>query len=243
MLRAVLFDLDDTLLGNSMDTFLPAYFEALTRYMHHLIPPERLMRKLRRGTDAMNNDRSHTRTNQEAFVSVFYSALDHDRAGLEMAFERFYVEEFPRLQPLTRRRSEARFLVSSALEHRLQVAVATNPLFPRIAVEQRLAWAGVPVDEFSYALVTTYETMHTTKSSPLYYQEILERLDVRPDRALMVGDNWDMDVVPASSVGLNVYWISDRDEVPASPSSLIGCGTLSELWAAVDERGWAFGRD
>ena len=40
MLKAILFDLDDTLLGNSMDTFIPAYFQALTRYVAEWIPPD-----------------------------------------------------------------------------------------------------------------------------------------------------------------------------------------------------------
>ena len=56
MLKAVLFDLDDTLLGNAMDTFLPAYFQALTRYLDHLIPPERLMADLMQATKVMNGD-------------------------------------------------------------------------------------------------------------------------------------------------------------------------------------------
>lgn len=240
MFRAVLFDLDDTLLGNSMDTFLPAYFRALTRHLAHLVPPERLMRELQRGTKAMNADDNQDCTNEEAFASAFYPALERDRSTLELAFEQFYVEEFPKLRSLTYRRPEARSLVSSAFEQGLQVAVATNPLFPRIAVEQRLAWAGVPVDEFGYALVTTYETMHATKSSTSYYREILDRLGVRAGDTLMVGDNWDMDIAPASSVGLHAYWITERDEVPASSLSLVGCGTLAELRALVDEQSWTF---
>jgi FMN phosphatase YigB (HAD superfamily) len=42
-IRAVLFDLDDTLLENSMDRFLKAYFGLLTPNMAHLIPPEKFI--------------------------------------------------------------------------------------------------------------------------------------------------------------------------------------------------------
>lgn len=238
MLRAVLFDLDDTLLGNPMDIFLPAYFRALTCYLDHLVPPKRLIDELMRATRAMNADFDETTTNEEVFASVFYPALELDRSTLELAFERFYAKEFPKLRDLTRRRPEARSLVKWAVEQGLQVAVATNPLFPRLAVEQRLAWAGVPVDEFDYALVTTYETMHATKSHTAYYREILDRLDRRPEECLMVGDSWDMDVIPASSVGVHVYWVTERDAVSASPPSLVGYGTLSELWTRVNAQGW-----
>jgi FMN phosphatase YigB (HAD superfamily) len=236
MLKAVCFDLDDTLLGNSMDTFLPAYFQALTRYLDHLVPPERLLAQLMRATEAMNAHRNRHITNEEAFASVFYPAVKRDRSTLERVFERFYVEEFPKLRSLTHRRPEARPLVAWALKRELQVAVATNPLFPRVAVEQRLAWAGVSVDDFDYALVTTYENMHATKSHPAYDREILGRLTRRPGECLMVGDSWEMDVLPASSVGLHVYWVTDGGEVPSRDPSLAGHGTLAALWATVKAR-------
>jgi FMN phosphatase YigB (HAD superfamily) len=238
MLRAVLFDLDDTLLGNAMDTFLPAYFQALTRYLDHLIPPERLMADLMRATKVMNDNHHPKRTNEEAFASVFYPALQQDRSTVESAFKRFYAEEFPRLRRLTRRRPEAHSLVTSALKQGLQVAIATNPMFPRVAVEERLAWAGVPVEQFDYALVTTYENMHATKAHLAYYREILEKLERRPGECLMVGDSWRMDVVPASAVGLPVYWLTEENELPSPNASLVGRGTLADLWEAVQTRGW-----
>jgi FMN phosphatase YigB (HAD superfamily) len=243
MPRAVLFDLDDTLLGNSMDVFLPAYFKALTRHLRNLVPPQRLLNELMRATDAMNAGHHARLTNEEVFASVFYPAMDPDRATLERAFEGFYAEAFPRLRSLTKRRPEARSLVTSAIEHGLQVVVATNPLFPRTAVEQRLAWAGVSVQDFDYALVTTYENMHATKASASYYSEILEHVSAQPSRALMVGDSWEMDIVPASTIGLPVYWTTEGDEVPSSIASLVGRGTLSDLWALVDAHGWTLGAD
>ncbi len=233
MLRAVLFDLDDTLLGNSMDVFLPAYFRALTQYCGHLISPERLIAQLMHGTEAMDANHNRHLTNEEAFAAAFYPALDLDRSTLEPVFRRFYAEEFPRLQTLTRRRPEARRLVEWAFGRGLQVAVATNPLFPRVAVEHRLVWAGVPVEEFDYALVTTYENMHATKSHPAYYREILGRLGRRPEECLMVGDSWEMDALPASSVGMSVYWISDEAQPPGSDVALVGHGSLTALWETV----------
>lgn len=237
MLRAVLFDLDDTLLGNSMDSFLPAYFGALTRHLDHLVPSKRLISELMRATEAMNANHRPGATNEEAFAAVFYPALEPDRATLERAFEQFYTEAFPKLRALTRRRPGARSLVEWAIEQGLQVVVATNPLFPRVAVEQRLAWAGVPVDEVDYALVTTYENMHATKSHVAYYKEILERLDRRPSQCLMVGDNWEKDIVPASSIGIRVYWVTDDAKPPTSQVSLEGHGTLEELWETVKTQG------
>jgi FMN phosphatase YigB (HAD superfamily) len=239
MLRAVLFDLDDTLLANSMDAFLPAYFQALTRYLEPMVAPGHLTASLMQATKVMDQHLDRALTNEEAFASAFYPQLDYDRAGLESAFERFYAEEFPKLRRLTRLRPEARLLVESALAAGLQVGVATNPMFPRVAVEERLAWAGVPVEQIGYALVTTYENMHATKSHHDYYREIAEVLRRRPGECLMVGDSWNMDIVPASTVGFHVYWVSKQRQ-PAPPGvRLVGRGTLADLWAHVQGDGWS----
>ena len=236
MLKAILFDLDDTLLGNSMDTFVPAYFQALTRYMARLIPPERLVAELLRCTKAMEANDGTGPTNEECFATAFFPALGHDPDKLEPIFERFYAREFPKLRALTRTLPQARPLVEWAFERGLQVVIATNPLFPRSPVEQRLEWAGVPVTEFDYALVTTYENMHATKAHPAYYSEILARLDRQPGECLMVGDDWGRDIAPAASVGIPVYWIAGQSDAPPTDDPpLVGQGTLADLWEQVSD--------
>jgi FMN phosphatase YigB (HAD superfamily) len=239
MLKAVLFDLDDTLLGNPMDQFMPAYFLALTRFLDGVIAAERLIGDLMRATRAMNAKHSPELTNEEVFASVFYPLLGKDSSRVRAGLEQFYEQEFPNLRHMARRRPEARKLVRSALEHGLQVAVATNPMFPRVAVEERLAWAGVPVEDFDYALVTTLENMHATKAHLLYYQEILEKLGRRPGGCLMVGDSWSLDIDPAAALGLRAFWITEADKLPAQHASLVGWGTLTDLWANVQAEGWA----
>lgn len=114
------------------------------------------------------------------------------------------------------------------------MVIATNPLFPRTAIEQRLQWAGVGADEFSYALVTTYEIMHASKQHPAYYREILGRIKREPGECLMVGDDWGWDVLPTTRLGLSAWWIAGPGAVrPSEPASLLGQGSLAELWEKV----------
>jgi FMN phosphatase YigB (HAD superfamily) len=40
MLKTILLDLDDTLLDNKMERFLPAYFQRLGQYMSDTLSPE-----------------------------------------------------------------------------------------------------------------------------------------------------------------------------------------------------------
>jgi len=250
MLKAILFDLDDTLLGNSMDSFIPAYFQALAQHMSHLIQPDRLIAALMRSTAvAMANDGTGP-TNEQAFAAAFYPELGHEPDELIPHFERFYAQEFPKLRSLTCRIPNSRSLVEWAFEQGLQVAIATNPLFPRVAVEERLGWAGVPLTEFNYALVTTYENMHATKPHPSYYREILAVLGREPAESLMVGDNWEHDILPATSVGIPCYWISAVVDRPAPSGSvqgdtsglLVGRGSMADLWAWA-KAGWVSSGD
>ena len=79
----------------------------------------------------------------------------------------------------------------------MEVVIATNPLFTRIALEQRLKWANIPVSEFNYSLVAAFEVMHAAKPHPEYYHEILDHLGGKPEEGLMVGDDWERDIAPA----------------------------------------------
>jgi FMN phosphatase YigB (HAD superfamily) len=243
-LKALLLDLDDTLIDNSMDTFIPAYFSALESFVASVIDPKRFIEKLLHATRAMDRNDGSGPSNEEVFAATFYPALGVSREELEPVLGRFYAEAFPRLEPLTRPRPAAPKIVEWANNRDLQVVVATNPLFPRTAIEQRMAWGGVGVDRFDYDLVTVYENCHATKSSPAYFEEIVDQLGRRPEECVMVGDNWGWDVMCAGEAGIPAYWIApDGAPEPYPAAAIVGRGDLdSFLAAALDgtlEAGWA----
>ena len=163
MIQAVLFDLDDTLLGNNIDAFMQRYFDLLARYAQPVMPREPFLRQLLASTKATMMNTDTAVTNREVFWREFCRLSQRDRVELEPFFHHFYETDFHYLQPVTHCRPAARQLVQYCRDQGVTVVVATNPLFPRVAIEKRLEWAGVPVAEFSYALVTTYENMHATK--------------------------------------------------------------------------------
>jgi HAD superfamily hydrolase (TIGR01549 family) len=57
------------------------------------------------------------------------------------------------------------------------------------------------VDEFEYAFVPSFASVHFGKPQPEYYAELLARTGKRPAEALMVGDDWKNDIVPATLAG------------------------------------------
>jgi hypothetical protein len=101
-----------------------------------------------------------------------------------------------------------------------------------------MAWGGLPIEETPVGLVTTLDTMHFGKPQPHYYAEIVARLDIDPGEALMVGDDWENDMVGASKAGLHTFWITDNSNVPPDGAvSLSGQGSLADFIHCVSQ-GW-----
>ena len=224
-IQAILFDLDGTLLDANMDIFLPRYFEALTAHVAHLIPPDRLISCLMQATEAMvTNDGSGI--NQEVFAAAFYPLVGHSRQELEPIFADFYANDFPRLRQHTRRKPEAQQVVQAAFDRGYDVVIATNPLFPAAAVEQRMEWAGVA--GFAYRLVTTYENSRAAKPNLLYYQQILTTIDHPPGACLVVGDE-DMDMVAAHLGCLTFLIPGPRTKLSPTTPAPTYRGTLADL--------------
>lgn len=237
MIQSLLLDLDDTLLGNEVTVFMRRYFGLLSAYARPHFDEATFLPQLMQATRSMIRDTNPTMTNDQVFWNEFESLTGGRRAELEPFFQGFYETEFIRLKSSTTPRPAAVALVRSALDCGLSVVVATNPLFPRIAIEQRLEWAGLPVADNAFTLVTSYENMHASKPQPAYYREILAAIGAEPSRALMVGDDWINDISPAAEVGLWTYWIAPDDATPPDATPVSGRGTIDALAERV-AAGW-----
>lgn len=232
-LRAILFDLDGTLLENDMGTFLPPYFQRLSAHVSHIMPPEPFLQHLMRATHVMIENDGRM-TNEELFAAAFYPKVGHSREELEPVLMDFYATVFPTLRSFTRRKPEARRAVQAAFDLGYEVVIATNPLFPATAIEQRLDWAGVA--DFPYSLVTTYENSHACKPNLLYFEEILEKLGRPAEECLVVGDEA-MDMV-AAKLGCVTFLIpGPRTDLGPDVPPPTYSGTLSDVIALSSRRG------
>jgi FMN phosphatase YigB (HAD superfamily) len=84
--------------------------------------------------------------------------------------------------------------------------LATNPLFPAVATESRIRWAGLAPGDF--ALYTTYENIGCCKPNLAYYAEILRRMALVGSECLMVGNDVGEDMV-AETLGMKVFLLTD----------------------------------
>ena len=89
----------------------------------------------------------------------------------------------------------------------LRVALATNPIFPAVATESRIRWAGLEPEDFE--LYTTYESNGYCKPNPAYYREVAAKLGVDPAQCLMVGNDVEEDMEAAEQTGMRVFLLTD----------------------------------
>ncbi|MBL8088862.1 MAG: DinB family protein [Anaerolineales bacterium] len=226
MTLTLLLDLDDTLLNTNLQSFVPAYFQALANELAPQITPTVMFRALIAGTQKMNESTDFTKTLREVFDEEFYPQIDVERGKLDSAIENFYDNIFPTLQNLTSPKEGAKEFVEWAFAQGFRIAIATDPLLPTKATHHRLRWAGFEPNQFE--IVSTYENFHFSKTYPAYYAEVLGLMGWADNPILMVGNDLDRDIIPAKRLGLKTYLV---DAEPASQSGLEAdsAGSLSGL--------------
>lgn len=225
MISAVLFDMDGTLLDIDIEDFLRAYFGVLGPVIAGVIGAEETSTGLQAviaGTEAMSALHPGV-TNRDAFNSKFMELTGCDLSAPEAdkAINRFYCDVFPTLRAGHGPREGARAAVEAAAGLGLRRALATNPIFPRQAIVERLSWAGFAPEEFD--LVTSYENMRACKPSHDYFLQVADSLGVDPRDCIMVGDDPLLDLA-AADVGMRTFYVG-----PAQRTSASWSGSLADL--------------
>jgi FMN phosphatase YigB (HAD superfamily) len=201
----LLLDLDDTLLDTNMGQFLPAYFQALAKHLGQWVNPEVMLSALMSGTQLMLANEDPSMTLQQVFEQDFYPKLGINKEKLREVIDDFYDNAFRLLGSLTSQRPGAYELVDWADAKGYRIVIATDPIFPRKAVYERIRWAGLDPDRFE--LISSYESFHFTKSHPAYYAELLGRLGWPDGPVLMAGNDEERDLVRAQELGLVTYQV------------------------------------
>ena len=202
-ITTVLFDLDGTLLPiPDQSVFVKFYFGSLSKKLANFgYEPKSLVNAVWAGIDSMiKND--GTKTNEEAFWNCFCGLVGGKKASHKKLFEDYYKNEFIEAKNACGFNPQSLEVVRKIKEMGLKVVLATNPIFPRIATEKRIKWAGLSPDLFE--IVTTYENSTFCKPNLEYYKEIISKLGVKPEECLMVGNDVSEDMV-AKKLNINVF--------------------------------------
>ncbi|MGB7338097.1 MAG: HAD-IA family hydrolase [Phototrophicaceae bacterium] len=206
MIKAVLLDLDNTLLLNPDREFAQAFMAIFERHFQSAGFVDS-SQKLRKAIQKMSDYQAGNRSNYQTLVDTLSDGV---RSDTEAILERFYDEVFPQLKPCITPVAGAAKLIYRLREMGVAIVIATNPIYPERAIRQRMEWAQLPNDDDFYSLITSADNMHFAKPDPAYYAEILGRVGIEPDEAIMVGDSMRNDILPAQQVGLQTCYIGEN---------------------------------
>ena len=205
-MKAVLFDLDGTLLPMDQEVFVKDYLKRMAAFLApHGYDPERLVKAVWMGTGAMVKNDGASR-NEDLFWRMFDGVMEKDTSQDSALFDEFYRGEFQKSKNSCGFQPAAAPAVREIRDMGYRVILATNPLFPAIATQSRIRWAGLEPEDFE--LVTTYENARFCKPNPEYYREILGKLSLDASDCLMVGNDVTEDMV-AETLGMGVFLLTD----------------------------------
>ena len=208
MIKYIFFDLDGTMLPMDQDEFIKIYFTELSKRFCPVlgIDAETLIKSVWKATTAMiKND--GTEPNINVFWKVFAKLCGTRVLDYIKDFDNFYVNEFNECKSVCRYNPNVPETIKVLKSKGYRLVAATNPLFPAVATNNRLTWAGVSKDDF--ALVTTYENSGSCKPNPAYFKEIMDRLNAEPEECMMIGNDVDEDILASGSVGISSYLVTD----------------------------------
>ena len=205
-LRCVLFDLDGTLLPMDQEEFTKAYFHQLAKKLGPRgYEPKGLVDAIWAGTAAMVKNDGQC-SNEEAFWQRFTQIYGPKAQEDKPVFEDFYANEFQLARDVCGFTPRAAQTVAAIRSMGYRVALATNPIFPSVATESRIRWAGLEPKYFE--LYTTYENSSRCKPNPAYFADVAESLHLAPESCLMVGNDAQEDTA-AAQVGMKVFLLTD----------------------------------
>lgn len=210
-MKAVFFDLDGTLLGMDNDAFAGIYLPALFKaaFAPAGIPFEKFTEAIFlpiRSMAAHPDPQIHN-------LQQFYNAMGALLPEADMEVLSGRIDEFYRSPAYddcirgTSVREPMKEAVRLLAERGFRIAVCTNPLFPRLAIEKRIAWAQLDIGTFDF--VTFAEETHAIKPNPEYYREVLRRCPgLSAADCMMVGNDVEEDMI-AATLGMQTYLIRD----------------------------------
>lgn len=138
-------------------------------------------------------------------------------------------------------RSAAQLWAAAAMNefHRLRVQVTPHPEAADLlaALGQRYRLAAItngnihlkrqPLAGYFSVAIAAGELL-TPKPDPKAFLTALARLNVAPEHAMHVGDSWEEDVLPAQQLGMHAVWISETC-VDALPEGVYQIAHIKEL--------------
>ena len=224
-LSTILFDLDGTLVDLQRRGLELRFMLRAFRRFAPAIRPWHFRRDFWQAAERLQVHGTD-KTNYEVFLETLGAHSRVDLPALDRIVREFLVHDFPHLSDRFVPIPGGRETLELARRLGYRVVLATNPVWPLDAVQTRLHAGGL--DGFTFDFISHSEVMTRCKPDPHYYRELLERLRVRGEECLMIGNDPRKDL-PAKDAGIGTFLIGMHPPDPRMDAS----GTLEDLRARI----------
>jgi len=216
MIKAILFDMDGTLLRCDTYAMINAYLQALSIFAAERtnIDPRLIAKAVMLGAEAMvqNGGRGY---NIDRFMDAFCRKTGLP-AEVSEFFSQYYIERYDDLACFANQDARTHGVIAAAKARGFALVLATSPLLPELAARKRMRWIGL--DEEDFSLITHCDNMHYCKPDPGYFLEIGEMLGLAPNEMAVVGNDG-KDDAGAVVAGMPLFLLKGYDialdEAPA----------------------------
>ncbi|AGB42119.1 haloacid dehalogenase superfamily enzyme, subfamily IA [Halobacteroides halobius DSM 5150] len=190
MIKAIIFDLDDTLYHEL--EYVKSGFRAVSNYIADKYP-----------------------ISSEGFYKVLLSILKKEGRGqtFDLALEEFglSLKEVPEMVNLYRIHQPESFRLYPDAERAFNRLSGDYKLGLITDGISKVQWNKIEAlgikDRFDYILVSDDHGRENRKPAPFLYQKMIEEFEVSPQEAVYIGDNPDKDFVTAKKLGLKTVRI------------------------------------
>lgn len=226
--KLIMSDLDNTLLPIvTQETFVEIWFRDITKiFQAYGLDAVRAVSGVNQGIRAMLYNESGRKN-----IDVFYEEVEkisgYTKEQIEPPTLAYYTTTFENVRDITLPNPHAVRIAGLMRRKADYAVVATMPVFTIEAVAMRMSWVGLKPEMFDH--ITTAHTSSYCKPNPLYFQEILDRFGVKPDEALMIGNDIREDMRPCKELGVDVFLVTDYMITHDLPYDEFRQGTYEDL--------------
>jgi FMN phosphatase YigB (HAD superfamily) len=209
MLKAVLLDLDNTMVIFDEPLFYQHYIAAAYRSFSDIMSEDEFSKHLLSAIATLRHNNGDM-DNLAYFLEAFRDGKNIDNETIWQRFNHFYNTVYDTLPVRVSTPSGLKRTLDRLRQMNLTLVVATNPIFPLYVQLKRLTWA--KIDKVPFDLITHIQNMSFVKPNLGYYREICTKIGLSPGHCLMVGNDPVNDII-AGKAGLKTYLTTDAAEV------------------------------
>ena len=187
MLKAVLFDLDGTLLPMNEPAFVSKYAELITvKFANQGYDYDEVNKVIWNAVKSMYLNNGE-KLNAEVYWDYLVGHYGEKFLEEKTVMDSFYENEYKDVKTEFLPNPFAKEIVKFVNDNNLLCILATQPVFPLVGVTNRMDFVGLEESDFAY--ITNSENSRYPKSNPKYYQDILDKFNLKADEVLMFGNN------------------------------------------------------